>query len=86
MTIWRTYYQKLGSHVHCRLFAGPAEGALGLVGNLVFRGEEFTEFTRINKVIAMDYRRESDNGKLLGDDNGPVFDENLRGIVGSMWR
>lgn len=40
--IFRLYYKRLGGHVHCRLFAGPQEGALGKCGDLVFRHEEFT--------------------------------------------
>ena len=67
--IWRCYYAKFGNHVHCRLFCGPIEGALGLCGNLVFRANEFKEFTGLKKVIAMDFRREIDSaGELSGDD------------------
>lgn len=72
--IWRMYYVKQGGHVHCRLFCGPIEGALGKCGDITFREEEFTEFTRIRKVIAMDFRREMDkDGAPAGDSDGPQF-------------
>jgi hypothetical protein len=68
--IWRCYYVKHGGHVHCRLFCGPIEGALGKCGDLCFRDHEFTEFTGIRKVIAMDFRRElGPNDELAGDDD-----------------
>ena len=56
--IWRLYYQRRGGHVHCRLFCGPQEGALGKCGDIVMRHEEFTEFTRIRKCLAIDFRAE----------------------------
>lgn len=73
--IWRMYYKKLGGHVHVRLFCGPIEGALGKLGDLTFRLEEFTEFTRLRKVLAMDFRREIDPGTNgpAGDLDGPQF-------------
>ena len=55
MTMWRLKYIKLGGHVHCTLFAGPQEGALGKCGDITFRECEFTEFTRLRKVLAMDF-------------------------------
>jgi len=55
---WRLYYKKLGDHVHCRLFAGPAEGALGLIGTLTFKHAEFTEFTAIRRSLPIDFRTE----------------------------
>jgi hypothetical protein len=68
--IWRCYYAKHGDHVHCRLFVGPAEGALGLAGTLVFRSREFTEFTGLSKTLPMSWRREvNDDGSLDGDDD-----------------
>ena len=45
--IFRLYFQQKGNHVHCRLFAGKAEGALGKCGDLTFRVEEFNELFRI---------------------------------------
>ena len=60
MSIWRCYYRKDGMHVKCRLFCGVQEGALGKLGELTFRADEFTEFTRLRKVLAMDFRREID--------------------------
>jgi hypothetical protein len=63
MSIWRCYYRRAGNHVHCRLFCGPQEGALGRVDDperrLTFRLDEFTEFTKIRKVIAVDFRLET---------------------------
>lgn len=44
MTIFRLYHETAGGHVHCRLFAGPREGALGKCGDLTMRVEEFEEF------------------------------------------
>lgn len=58
--IWRTYYKKLGGHVHMRIFCGVQEGALGKCGDLVMKTDEFTEFSRLRKVLAMDFRREMD--------------------------
>lgn len=56
--IWRIYYRSKGNHVHCRLFCGPQEGALGKAGELTLRQNEFTEFTQLRKVLAMDFRTE----------------------------
>ena len=68
--IWRCYYKKLGGHVHCRLFCGPRKGALGKCGDLTFRTAEFTEFTKIHRVVAVEFVRETDpNGDLAGDDD-----------------
>jgi hypothetical protein len=39
--ILRIRYRVQGAHVHCRVFIGPHEGALGLCGELVFRPDEF---------------------------------------------
>lgn len=73
--IWRCYYMKHGDHVHCRLFCGPQVGALGLLGNLTFRSKEFTEFTKIRRLIAMDFLREIDSsGERVGDDD-VIFDD-----------
>ena len=74
--IWRLYYEKGGGHVHCRLFCGPIKGALGKCGDLTFREAEFTEFTRIHRVIAMDFRREiAADGSLAGDDDVKFADD-----------
>lgn len=56
MAIWRCYYARRGNHVHCRLFAGDREGALGMIGKLCFTVDQFTEFTKILAVIAVDFR------------------------------
>lgn len=72
MTIWRLYYQKQGGHVHCRLFAGPQKGALGLCGTLAFRTGEFATFTRIHRVLGVEFIRESDaDGNPAGDSDVP---------------
>lgn len=42
--IYRLYYEYLGGHVHCRLFAGVRDGSLGKCGDLTFREEEFGPF------------------------------------------
>lgn len=39
--IFRIYHETRGGHVHCRLFAGPHEGALGKCGEFVMRSAEF---------------------------------------------
>jgi hypothetical protein len=44
--IFRLYHETRGGHVHCRLFAGQHEGALGKCGDLVFRSEEFATFVK----------------------------------------
>lgn len=62
--IWRCYYKRAGDHIHCRLFVGPIEGALGLSGNFVLNVDEFEEFTRLRQVIAMDFRAEDDHDRL----------------------
>jgi hypothetical protein len=63
MSIWRCYYARRGGHVHCRLFVGPVHGALGRVDDperrLCFRLDEFTEFTKIRKVIAVEFLLET---------------------------
>lgn len=70
--IWRLYYKKLGGHVHCRLFCGPQKGALGKCGDLSFRAGEFAEFTRIHRVLGIEFFREMDvEGNPAGDDDVP---------------
>ena len=72
--IWRCYYAKLGNHVHCRIFCGPIKGALGKCGDLVMTAKEFTEFTKVHRVLAMDFWRETNpDGSLVGSDD-VVFD------------
>lgn len=39
-----------GAHVHCRLFAGPHDGALGKCGDLTMRHEEFRRFMRVRGI------------------------------------
>lgn len=68
--IWRMYYEKRGGHVHCALFAGPQEGALGKMGDLCMCANEFTEFTQVKRVLPIDFRRVTGaGGKPLGDDD-----------------
>lgn len=73
--IFRLYYKRRGGHVHCRLFCGPQEGALGKCGDLTFRLEEFTEFTRIRQSLAIDFRSEEVGGEPV------VFHENVRDFI-----
>ena len=54
--IWRIYYRSAGYHVKLRVFVGPQEGALGLAGELTLRPHEFTELTRVQRVMAIDWR------------------------------
>lgn len=44
--IFRLYHTMKGGHVHCRLFAGIRDGALGNCGSLTMRAEEFAMFQR----------------------------------------
>ena len=66
---WRTYYKRLGDHVHCRLFCGTQKGSLGKCGDVVFRHEEFAEFTKIHRVLSMEFIREVDRfDEPVGED------------------
>ena len=38
---FRLYHETKGGHVHCKLFAGSHDGALGKCGDLCMRTEEF---------------------------------------------
>ncbi len=72
--LWRIYYRSKGNHVHCRVFCGPVEGALGKCGELTFRQHEFTEFTQLRKVLAMDFLTEiKTDGTPDIDPSGPIF-------------
>lgn len=74
--IWKLYYKKLGGHVHCRLFCGPTRGALGKCGDIVFRDNEFTEFTQIHKTLPIVFVRETDmDGVPLGDSDVKFYRE-----------
>jgi hypothetical protein len=42
--IFRLYHETKGGHVHCKLFSGKGEGALGQCGAWVMRVEEFEQF------------------------------------------
>ncbi len=42
--IFRLYHETKGGHVHCRLFSGPHDGALGKCGDLTMKVEEFALF------------------------------------------
>lgn len=55
--IFRLYYELRGAHVHCRLFAGPHDGALGKCGDLTMRGEEFEQF--MERCPTIEYRPET---------------------------
>jgi hypothetical protein len=49
--IFRVRYALAGAHVHCRLFSGQAEGALGKCGDFVMRLEEFRAFMAMKRWI-----------------------------------
>lgn len=42
--IFRLFHETRGGHVHCRLFVGPHEGALGKCGDITMRVNEFELF------------------------------------------
>ena len=42
--IFRLYHETRGGHVHCRLFAGAHDGALGKCGEFTMRLDEFEHF------------------------------------------
>lgn len=47
------YYPELnnrGGYVHCRLFAGPQDGALGKCGDFTMREDEFRRFMRVRGI------------------------------------
>jgi hypothetical protein len=69
--IFRLYHETRGGHVHCRLFAGLHESALGKCGDLVFRSEEFATF--VKRFAFIDLRREGD---------GPIVQQ-IMGHVGN---
>ena len=43
---FRIYHEKLGGHVHMRVFAGRYKHSLGKCGDLSMRDDEFEEFVR----------------------------------------
>lgn len=45
--IFKFRFKKLGGHVHYKLYAGPAEGSLGLAGNFVLAENEHLPFTNM---------------------------------------
>lgn len=67
--IFRILHETKGGHVHCRLFAGPHEGALGKCGELTMRANEFASFADACPMI--DYvpdipKGNSDGAKRIG--------------------
>jgi hypothetical protein len=42
--IFRIYHETAGGHVHCRLFSGSHDGALGKCGDFCMRVDEFDAF------------------------------------------
>ena len=72
--IWKIYYRSAGDHVHLRVFVGPQHGALGLAGKLTLRQREFTDFTQLRKVLAMEFVTETKpDGSPDIDPRNPVF-------------
>lgn len=49
--IFRCYYEQAGGHVHCRMFSGKQDGALGKNGDLTFRIDEFDDFKNSSPFI-----------------------------------
>lgn len=62
--IFRCYHETLGGHVHCRLFAGKSEGALGMCGKFVMRVEEFEVFRNISSI---DFRHQPTMVEIIRD-------------------
>ena len=67
--IFRLYHEAQGGHVHCRLFAGPHDGALGKCGELTMRVQEFASLVEACPMI--DYfprlpKGNSDGAKQIG--------------------
>lgn len=42
--IFRIHHERRGGHVHCRLFSGTHDGALGNCGSFIMRKAEFDHF------------------------------------------
>lgn len=51
--IFKIYHKTLGGHVHCRLFAGKKEGALGKCGDFCMRAEEFDQFKELLRLVGI---------------------------------
>ena len=62
--IFRLYHETRGEHVHCRLFAGPHDGALGKCGDLVMRVAEFESL--VDACPMIDYFPRLPNGNSDG--------------------
>lgn len=54
--IFRLYHRTAGGYVHCSLFAGKADGALGKCGDLTMRTDEFEIFK--NAASFMQFRED----------------------------
>lgn len=71
--IFRVRYRLAGGHVHCRMFAGRQEGALGKCGDLTMRDDEFRRFMRVRGI---EFEPEADADRLTPWDGnlypGPV--------------
>ena len=62
--IFRLYHETKGGHVHCRLFAGPHEGALGKCGDFVMRIKEFASL--VDACPMIDYSPRVPKGNSSG--------------------
>ncbi len=62
--IFRLYHETRGGHVHCRLFAGPHEGALGKCGEFTMRVEEFASL--VDACPMIDYSPRLPKGNSSG--------------------
>ena len=59
MTHFRLRFERLGIHVHCRLFAGPRrEATHGKCGDITMRDDEFTDFRDLVKSSEFEFVEE----------------------------
>jgi hypothetical protein len=79
--IFRIYHETLGGHVHMRVFAGKAEGALGKCGDLTMRVDEFEVFRNCSLI---DFRPENNKrGGVEIKTDEPIRQKSLDETLGS---
>lgn len=57
--IFRLYHETAGGHVHCSLFAGSHDGALGKCGDFTMRIAEFKEFGPMLERVGVQLREKN---------------------------
>ena len=62
--IFRLYHEHAGAHVHCRLFAGKHDGALGKCGDFTMRNTEFASL--VDACPMIDYSPPYPKGNSFG--------------------